>query len=58
MVKLDAESGAPESSELKAFFCSLYFRVCWFVGKLLNVPATYECTSGTDLLRQFYVLPH
>ena len=28
--------------------------VCW----LLNVPATYECISGTDLLRQFYVLPH
>ena len=31
---------------------SLY--VCW----LLNVPATCECISGTDLLRQFYVLPH
>ena len=28
--------------------------VCW----LLNVPATFECISGTDLLRQFYVLPH
>ena len=28
--------------------------VCW----LLNVPATCECISGTDLLRQFYVLPH
>ena len=27
---------------------------CW----LLNVPATCECISGTDLLRQFYVLPH
>ena len=27
---------------------------CW----LLNVPATRECISGTDLLRQFYVLPH
>ena len=26
--------------------------VCW----LLNVPATCECISGTDLLRQFYVL--
>ena len=25
---------------------------------LLNVPATCECISGTDLLRQFYVLPH
>ena len=28
--------------------------VCW----LLNVPATCECVSGTDLRRQFYVLPH
>ena len=28
--------------------------VCW----LLNVPATCSCISGTDLLRQFYVLPH
>ena len=28
--------------------------VCW----LLNVPATCECISGADLLRQFYVLPH
>ena len=25
---------------------------------LLNVSATCECISGTDLLRQFYVLPH
>ena len=29
-----------------------------FVCRLLNVPATCECISGTDLLRQFYVLPH
>ena len=29
-----------------------------FVGWLLNVLATCECISGTDLLRQFYVLPH
>ena len=28
-----------------------------FVGCLLNVPATCERISGTDLLRQFYVLP-
>ena len=27
---------------------------CW----LFNVPATRECISGMDLLRQFYVLPH
>ena len=30
----------------------LLFVVC------LNVPATCECISGTDLRRQFYVLPH
>ena len=29
-----------------------------FVGWLLNVPATCQCISGTDLLRQSYVLPH
>ena len=28
--------------------------VCW----LRNVPATCKCISGTDLHRQFYVLPH
>ena len=28
--------------------------VCW----LLNVPATCWCISGTDLLRQVYILPH
>ena len=33
-------------------------RDCLFVGWLLNIPATCECISGTDLLRQFYVLPH
>ena len=32
--------------------------VCLFVGWLLYVPATGSCISGTDLLRQFYVLPH
>ena len=32
--------------------------VGWLVGWLLNVPATCECISGTDLLRQLYVLPH
>ena len=32
--------------------------VCLFVGCLLNVPATCQCISGTDLHRQFYVLPH
>ena len=29
-----------------------------FVGWLINVPATCECISGTDLLRRFYVMPH
>ena len=32
--------------------------VCLFVGWLLNVPTTCKCISGTDLLRQFYMLPH
>ena len=36
----------------------LYLRVCLLVGCLLNVPATCGCISGTDLLRQLYVLPH
>ena len=35
-------------------FCLHSLFVCW----LLNVPATGECISGTDLLRQLYVLPH
>ena len=29
-----------------------------FAGWLLNVPVTCERISGTNLLRQFYVLPH
>ena len=32
--------------------------VCLFVGWFLNVPATCQCISGTDLLRQVNVLPH
>ena len=31
--------------------------VCLLVSWLLNVPATCECISGTDLLRKFYELP-
>ena len=38
----------------ECIFTSLWLFVCW----LLNVPATCKCISGTDLLRQFYVLPH
>ena len=34
--------------------CDAVCFVCWS----LNVPSTCECISGTDLLRQFYVLPH
>ena len=32
--------------------------VCLMVACLLNVPGTRECISWTDLLGQFYVLPH
>ena len=47
-----------------AWTCRLYEPLHWdisgslFVGWLLNVPATCKCISGTDLLRQFYMLPH
>ena len=34
------------------------FHMQFVVGWLLNVPATCKCISGTDLHRQFYVLPH
>ena len=37
-----------------ACYAFLTVAACW----LLNVPATCKCISGTDLLRQFYVLPH
>ena len=41
--------------EIRLFVCFFFlFFFCW----LLNVPATCECISGTDLLRQFCVLPH
>ena len=45
---------------LFAYYKELLPAGCLFVGCcwLLNVPATGECISGTDLLRQFYVLPH
>ena len=36
----------------------VYRMLLLVVGCLLNVPATCECISGTDLLRQFDVLPH
>ena len=33
-------------------------RLLFVCGWLLNVPATCECISGTDLRRPFYVLPY
>ena len=43
----------PESSALEAGALTPVCFVCW----LLIVPATCQCISGTDLLRQFDVLP-
>ena len=43
---LERQCGWNKSNEMKG--------ACW----LLNVPATCECISGTDLLRQFYVLTY
>ena len=42
----------------KLISCPSAPEVCLFVCWLFNVPATCECISGTDLLNQFYVLPH
>ena len=62
-VKLDIENSVEWLAFVNALhfvicFCgcwmSLQHAVCW----LLNVPAISECISRTDLLRQFYVLPH
>ena len=52
-----------EHCQTAAIFAVLVYTstafVCAFVCcGLLNVPATCECISGTDLLGQFYVLPH
>ena len=46
------------SGQNKSKVCSYILKERLFVGWLLNVPATCECISGTDLHRQFYVLPH
>ena len=51
------QAGVPVAVLQSSWCCRLSARtvfVCW----LLNVPATCECISGTDLLRQFYLLPH
>ena len=50
--------GSPLGYFLLALEAAGFFVVVVVVGWLLNVPATCECISGTDLLRQFYVLPH
>ena len=42
------------TAELVVKLKLLLFVICW----LLNVPATCQCISETDLLRQFYMLPH
>ena len=42
------------TSPVLAWKCDRFEFVCW----LLNVPATCKCISGTDLNRQFYLLPH
>ena len=53
-VTVVAENGAGLKTQAESdSFMGMWF-VCW----LLNVLATCECISGTDLLRQFYVLPH
>ena len=45
------ETRAHASVSRSVLLCSL------FVGRLINIPATCLSISGTDLLRQFYVLP-
>ena len=46
----DRSSTKPTLQEVNKRPCCAQQRV--------NVPATYKCISGTDLLRQFYRLPH
>ena len=51
MIKIHLLSNITWLYSIKHTLCEV---VCW----LLNVPATCQCISGTDLLRQFYMLPH
>ena len=56
-------NGLSLSPRLAVASYSTYYRSVlqkkgWLLACLLNIPATCECISGTDLLRQFYVLPH
>ena len=57
--KAKEQSFSPPKPKNKVFHHQIFSGtqrrfVCW----LLIVPATCECISGTDLHRQFYVLPH
>ena len=51
-------STKPDSSSTVVVVVVAVVVVVVVVGWLLNVPATCECISGSDLLRQVYVLPH
>ena len=49
----------PWSWSCREVWCkAMWKQGCCCCCSLLNVPATCECISGTDLRRQFYVLPH
>ena len=52
-LKGGAGSGSTARIEAAEWYVGVVV-VCW----LLNVPAKYECISGMNLLRQFYMLPH
>ena len=52
--QLVERSARSSSSSNSSKVMEVLFVVCW----LLNVPATCESILGTDLLRQFYLLPH
>ena len=54
----DRQTDHVADASLNACFFPSPVGVCLLVGWLPNVPATGECISGTDLLRQFYVLSH
>ena len=57
-----AENDLCSTRQILALFRGQPWGDCWETGRfvcwLLNVPATCECISGTDLHRQFYMLPH
>ena len=50
----ETDSVTGSRSVNQAFSVGVWLFVCW----LLNVPVTCLCITGTDLHRQFYVLPH